>query len=152
MAASDPKSKKPCDASLNSRPEPPVFFVDRSLGRKIIPDALRGAGEQIRVHDELFPQDARDEDWLSEVGRRGWIVLTKDTRIRYRATEIAALLAARVRAFVLGARGDLQGTEIAAIFVKALPAMKRVLGETDSPFVAHVGRDAKVTVMKVRGA
>lgn len=152
MAASAPRSKKPSDASLNSPPEPLVFFVDRSLGRKIIPDTLRGAGEQIRVHDELFPQDARDEDWLPEVGRRGWIVLTKDTRIRYRAAEVAALLAARVRAFVLGARGDLQGTEIAAIFVKALPAMKRVLSETDPPFVAHVSRDAKVTVMKVRGA
>ena len=94
MAASGPKSKKPSGASLNSPPEPLVFFVDRSLGRKIIPEALRHAGEEVRIHDEHFPQNAKDEVWLTEVGQRGWIVLTKDTHIRYRATESAALLAA----------------------------------------------------------
>jgi PIN like domain len=45
--------------------------------------ALRVAGAQIEVHDDHFPQDAPDELWLPEVGRRGWAVLTKDDRIRY---------------------------------------------------------------------
>src|SRR5437660_9083522 len=65
MAANARKSKKPSDANLNSPPEtttaPLVFFVDRSLGRKIISGALRDAGEEVRIHDELFSQDAKDE-------------------------------------------------------------------------------------------
>ena len=97
-------SKKPSDASLPSPPERLFFFVDRSLGRKIIPEVLRAAGAEVRVHDEFFPQDAKDEVWLGEVGRRGWVVLTKDKHIRYRQVEIQALLAAKVRAFVLTAR------------------------------------------------
>jgi hypothetical protein len=86
-----------------------VFFVDRSLGRKIIPGALRQAGEEVRVHDDYFQQDAKDEVWLADVGKRGWIVLTKDKNIRYRPVELQALLLAKVRAFVLTARGDLTG-------------------------------------------
>ena len=60
------------------------------------------------MHDEYFPSDARDEEWLAEVGRRGWVVLTKDTRIRYRTTELAALMRSGVTAFVLTS-GNLRG-------------------------------------------
>jgi hypothetical protein len=41
------------------------------------------------------------EECLPEVGRRGWVVLTRDRRMRYRAHERAALMQAGVRAFVL---------------------------------------------------
>jgi predicted nuclease of predicted toxin-antitoxin system len=125
-----------------------VFFVDRSLGRKIIPDALRAAGEEVRVHDDFFPQDAKDEVWLAEVGRRGWVVLTKDQHIRYREVEVQALLAAKVRSFVLTARGDLSGAEVGHIFVKALQAMKKLCATTPPPFIARVSRDSTVTLVK----
>ena len=129
MAASEDTSKKQSGASLRlppddcpspeeikgvlmNSPERLIFFVDRSLGRKIIPDVLRTAGQEVRVHDELFAQNAKDEIWLAEAGKQGWIVLTKDKNIRYRAIELQALLTARVRAFVLTARGDLSGAEV----------------------------------------
>ena len=128
-------------------PEPPVFFVDRSLGKKVIPAALRQAGEQIKTHDELFPQNTPDETWLTEAGRQGWIVLTKDTRIRYHAHEIAALLNSGVRAFILTARGDLTGAEMAEIFIKALPSIKRMAGSIPAPFIARVHRDGSVDLI-----
>ena len=74
-------------------------------------------GETVEIHDDHFSPDAKDEDWLVEVGKRGWIVLTKDDRIRYRVTERTALTSSRVRAFVLTS-SQLQGTEMAAAFVK----------------------------------
>ncbi len=131
-----------------SLPESPVFFVDRSLGRRIVPEALRSAGAPVEIHDDHFPQDARDEAWLAEAGRRDWVVLTKDKNLRYRAVETQALMTAKVRAFVLTARGDLSGPEIAQIFVKALPAMRRVCATVTPPFIAHVSRDSNVSVVK----
>ncbi len=61
--------------------------------------ALREVGETVEIHDDHFAPDAKDEDWLTEVGSRAWIVLTKDDRIRYRVTERTALASARVRGF-----------------------------------------------------
>jgi predicted nuclease of predicted toxin-antitoxin system len=165
MAANQDTSKKQSGASLRLPPEDCpgpkeikgvltntpewwVFFVDRSLGRKIIPDTLRAAGEEVRVHDEHFPQDAKDEVWLAEAGRQGWVVLTKDKNIRYRAIELQALLAAKVRAFVLTARGDLSGVEVGQIFVKALPAMKKLCASTKPPFIARVSRDGSVSLVR----
>ena len=39
-------------------------------------------------------------------GSRGWIVLTKDERIRYRPNERRALLRSGVRAFILTGRNS----------------------------------------------
>ena len=45
------------------------------------------SGLRVELHDTHFAQDCPDEEWLPEVGRRRWIVLTRDLRIRYRAIE-----------------------------------------------------------------
>ena len=105
-------------------------------------------GEEVLVHNEQFPQDTRDDVWLGDVGQRGWVVLTKDKHIRYRAIEVHALLPANVRAFVLAARADLSGAEIGQIFVKALLAMKKLCATTAPAFIALVSRDSKVTLIK----
>ena len=131
-----------------SPPDPLVFFIDRSLGRKVIANALRDAGEKVEIHDDHFPQNTVDDVWLCEVGRCGWVVLTKDANIRYHANELAALRSASVRAFILTARGDLSGPEMAEIFIKALPGMKRLIARTSGPLIARNTRAGDVEVIE----
>ena len=120
MDGREKKSKKP--SVTNSKPpEEVTFFVDASLGGKIISEALHSAGAQIELHNDHFPQGTPDETWLKQVGAHNWVVLTKDDKIRYHELERQALLSAGVRVFVLTAKG-LRGAENAQIFVEALPA------------------------------
>jgi hypothetical protein len=114
-----------------------VFFVDRSLGKHKVSQALRGAGALVEIHDDHFAPDAKDLEWLPAVGARGWVVLTKDDRIRYREHEREALLASGVRAFVLTNR-SLSGDEMAAIFVDSLPKMRRITQRQRGAFIAAV--------------
>src|SRR5262245_39472874 len=125
MAENGSRSRKP-SAANSTPPNPIVFFLDRNLGKKTIAEALRQVGAEVRVHDDHFSSSTIDEEWLSEVGRQGWIVLTKDARIRYREIERTALMNAGVGAFVLTAK-NLQGSEMASVFVRALPAMTRFI-------------------------
>jgi hypothetical protein len=74
------------------------------------------------------------------------VVLTKDSRIRYRGPELAALQRARVRTFVLTS-GDLQGTEMAEIFVRALPAIKRFVAKNVPPFIARITKNGAVSAL-----
>src|SRR6266446_8841705 len=137
MAARRKTSKRPSAASSGSTPTPPepiVFFIDRSRGRKIVAQALRDVGAIVEIHDDHFPPDAKDEVWLTEVGRRGWVVLTKDDRIRYRITERTAFASAKVKAFVLTST-QLQGSEMAEAFVIALPRIKRLIAKYPAPFL-----------------
>lgn len=104
-------------SSRQPPPEAPVFFLDRSLGKFIVAEALRGAGAEVRVHDDHFPPGALDETWLAEVGEKGWVVLTQDRKIRYRQIELDALRRARVAAFVFTG-ANLRGEEVAQVFVR----------------------------------
>ncbi len=141
------KSKKPSGANSPSKqPDTSVFFLDRSLGKKRVATALRQAGVTLHIHDDHFSPDAKDEDWLTEAGQRGWIVLTKDHRIRYRHVERLALMRAGVAAFILTS-GDLQGEEMAQIFVKALPRINRFLQKYTKPFIAKIAKDGSVSLL-----
>ena len=72
-----------------SSAERPEFFLDRSLGR-ITASRLREAGYVVHLIADHYPDDASDipdEDWIAEGCSNGWVLLTKDKRIRYRAEE-----------------------------------------------------------------
>ena len=51
-----------------------------------------------------------------------------------------------VAAFILTA-GDLQGEEMARIFVKALPAITKFLKKHRKPFTAKVARNGSVSML-----
>lgn len=101
------------------------------------------AGEEVRVLKDHFPQDINDVTLLKEVGRRGWIFLAKDKRIRYRGAEKAALMRSNVAAFFLSS-GQARGSEMASAFLTALPAMKRLISKIPRPFIARVTRGGLV--------
>jgi hypothetical protein len=123
--------------------------VDECLGRHIVAEALRKAGAHVEVYYQHFPLGAPDAEWLPVVGRRGWIVLTKDRHIRRRELEISALVHARVRAFVLTA-ADLTGAEQAAVFVRALGKMNRIGASSRGPLVGRSARAAIVSLLPLR--
>ncbi len=135
-------SKKP---SAAKPPDETVFFIDRSLGIDPIRTELIKAGLVVEIHDDHFARDEEDRVWLRTVGERGWVVLTKDQRLRYRPLEIAALRASKARVFVLTA-GNLRGIEIAAVFLTALPRIFKVLHSVPGPFVARVSQSGHVKI------
>jgi hypothetical protein len=69
-----------------SRPprDPPEFFVDRSLGYHLLPDALRALGFAVHTMRSVYGPDAEetvpDVVWLEQAGRAGWVVLPRMTR------------------------------------------------------------------------
>jgi hypothetical protein len=77
------------------------------------------------------------------VGRRGWIVLSKDEKIRYRLTEKRAIAQAGVRAFFLVPKG-LTGPENGRILARALNRMTRFSIGNQPPFIAKVFRNGTV--------
>jgi hypothetical protein len=93
-----------------------------------------------------FPQDGADvsdEEWISYGTEQGWICLTKDRRIRYRAAEIGALSAGHI--FCL-ARGNLLVAEMVDRLVQASDAIYRGVFESELGFW-HVYDDGQVRRM-----
>jgi hypothetical protein len=74
----------------------------------------------VEVHDDHFAQNVTDIEWLREVGKRKWIVLTKDKNIRVNQLERQALIESNVAAFMIG-KGDLKARTTADLILRALP-------------------------------
>ena len=123
-----------------------VFFIDRSLGSIVVPEALRHAGVHVEIHASHFADNTPDTDWLSHVGQQGWVVLMKDKHIRSRPHERQALIYAGVRAFVLVA-GNISGHEMGQSFVNALPAMYDLLTQRATPFIAQITRQGRISTI-----
>ena len=83
------------------------------------------------------------------MGRKKWIVLSKDPRIRKREIEKQQLRKARVHAIFLG-RADLKGPEMAAIFVSALPRVMRLIEGARKPVVALLRRNGHLDVLDAK--
>lgn len=130
-----------------ARPLPDlVLFLDECLGSVDVPTALRAAGYRVELLQDHFAAGTADQTWLAEVGRRGWIVLTSDKRIRHRRAELGALIAADVVAFVLTS-GNLTGAAAGRALVMAYPRMQKLVRDRASPFVASVGPSAAVKLL-----
>ena len=135
--------KKPSATNSAKPPEPPVFFIDRSVASRTVVAALREAGAQLVLQDDLFAQNTPDTAWLAEADRQRWLVLTMDQRIRYNPLEQQALLGSGVGAFIVVAKG-LNGAATAACLVAALPALAAFAHQNPRPFIAKVYADGRV--------
>jgi hypothetical protein len=65
------------------------FFTDRDLGKRF-PEILTAAGLSVERHDNLFPPDGPDEQWLEHCGKNGRVAISHNERIRYTPNELAA--------------------------------------------------------------
>lgn len=112
-------------------------------------DALVAAGHIAHLQRDEIAPGTHDVDWLPFIGQKRWILITKDEKIRKRSIELQALGAARVKAFVLTAAGDLRGIDQGAIVAKAIRAIVR-LAKRRPPFIANITASGYVELLDVQ--
>ena len=115
-----------------------------------MPEALRAAGLDVRVHDDLFPQATQDVAWLREAGANQWVVITRDDRVRYNQLEKEAVLAARLRFFSI-ISSSLTGDEAAQLILSAIPRSSRLCRQhSKNGFIAKISRGPDVKIIEKR--
>jgi hypothetical protein len=122
-----------------NEPHEIVYFTDRDLGHQF-PAILRAAGLRVERHDDHFDQLTPDSEWIAQIGRRGWVAVTRDKRIRYSPLALETLMTSGARLFVIV--GRLKNEEAAATFVRQRNKVERLLSKESKPFVAKIRRDA----------
>jgi hypothetical protein len=149
MASRRNRSKKRSGGSSGQRPSLPedfVLYLDENLHNcKPILDALVQHGIRHERHGNHFLPGTEDTVWLPAVGKNGWLLLTKDKRIRFNELEKSAVQRYRVREFYF-ASGNYSGSEMAATLVNALREMARFCRRYDPPFIASISKNGKVSL------
>jgi hypothetical protein len=113
------------------------YFTDRDLGKRF-GEILIAGGLTVERHVDHFAPDTPDEIWLAEIGKRGWVALTHDRRIRYKPNERDAVLRYRVALLVIV--GNAPFPDLAHAFVATIPRIEHFLASHRPPFIAKVYR------------
>jgi hypothetical protein len=149
MASSRERSKKQSAGSRRrplALPEDFVLYLDENLHNcKPILDTLVQQGVKHERHGQHFAAGTEDTEWLSFVGERGWVLLTKDKRIRYNELEKSAVRQYKIREFYFSS-GNYSGAEMADILVAALRDMVRILRNQPAPFIASLTKSGKAEI------
>jgi hypothetical protein len=125
-------------------PERLVIYLDENhCNNRHILAVLRTAEIAVERHLDHFSRGTPDEDWLPLVGKNGWILLTTDKRIRYRANEREAVVRHKVRMFYFS-KNDISGEQMGAALRKAIPEIKRLYDKVEPPFFAAITRNGEV--------
>ncbi len=103
-----------------------------------MPARLREAGWLVERHDDHFIPDTPDPEWITAAGKRGWIILTADERIRYNPLEKAAFLASGTLIFLLANRKSMTGAEMADAFIAAERSILSAITRQPPPAIFKV--------------
>lgn len=125
-----------------------TFYLERSFGGHSTLEDLRAAGLNIETHEVRFRHNTEDVDWLLLVGEKKWIPLMADLEIGRNPLEMDALLAGKVRAFVVVKEDGAPHTQYTESIIIALPQIFRMLEEIRYPFIAKVYKDGSVFLWK----
>lgn len=116
-----------------------IFWVDRCLGTRVVPEALRDAGVAICTYADLYPHDPEvpDAAWIPEVTARGWIILTKDSAISRNPEELAALRRAKALYVCLAAK-KMTGPQQAACLLHHWRTIEGLVTTRKPPVIVKV--------------
>lgn len=75
-----PSTSLPPEVPADDRP---VLVLDQTFSSPKLKAILEAAPDwRVVLHKDHFPPDAKDHEWIPECGRRGWLILSCDKRMR----------------------------------------------------------------------
>jgi hypothetical protein len=119
-----------------------TLYLDQSFDCEEVKVALSINKIKFRVYSQDFRPGEDDTSILPLAGRRGWAMLTCDTKNRYRDLERKNIMLYRLRLFIFTA--NLGGATLAQLLVKAYPKMRKFARENGRPFVAVVTKQGDI--------
>ncbi len=107
-----------------------MIFFDRSIPRPVA-DAFK----QERKDVVWLSKGTPDTQWLRKAGAKGWLVISRDKRIRIRPGEKSEILDNNVGCFILASKKNMAKEEMIDLIRATLPTMERLFSVTPRPFI-----------------
>ena len=104
--------------SEQSPPDPlPTLFLDNDQGTKILPDILTRAGLSTKRLQDSFDRATPDHEWIPEVAKNGWVIVTSDKGIETDPQNREAVIESNAKIVMLDENNSRAVTWASAIIV-----------------------------------
>jgi len=121
-----------------------VIFIDRSIPRSVA-DALKAIGrDDVIWLEDKYPRATKDRDWLPDAGANGWLVITRDKRIRTRPKERDAVIQNSVGLFVFVQGENPTKWDYFKLLGKCLDQMEQLFLSTPRPFIYVIDKAGSI--------
>ena len=126
-----------------------ILFFDRSLGKGLgrTLRRVRGFPATVELHDNHFPQNTPDDEWLAEIGQRGWLAIGQDYRHHLMDVELEAIRTHDVGVFYLWG-ADASQWEQLRVLAKAWDRIEAV-SNTDPPFIYRIAKSGRLVEIPI---
>ncbi len=126
-----------------------VLFFDRDVGIAL-PNALDSLKLQIPIeyHQRHFPIDSPDDEWMSEIGGRGWVLVGHDSRHHLEPAELSAIKQYSMGCFYLWG-SEAKRWEKALCFLRAYQRILNAIAETPKPYIFRIGKNGGLANVRV---
>lgn len=131
----------PSAGASASPPERPTLFVDRNSGDRSFKAMLESAGVPVVLHDDVFQRTATDEEWITGVGKKGWIAVTGDNAITRDPLAVHHLSRSKLHLFVLLGLNGVAPSAKAESITRAYDKMAELARSHAPPGIWRIGRD-----------
>lgn len=109
---------------------------------------MRKCGATVEHAGGTFPFGTPDEIWLTSCGEKGWIILTRDKRIRRRVLEREAIRQSGAAVFAL-TLGEATAEETAGIVSRLLIKMVNMAVSEPKPFLYTFGLSGRLSKVRL---
>jgi hypothetical protein len=128
-------------SNTSKQPEEPIYFVDRTHGRKKLPALLTKVGMKVEVHCNHFAPEAPDDEWIPKCAANGWVIITGDKAIETDPINAKAVEESAAKVFVT-ADTNSKAEEWAAAIIVGRRKMARVVEYNNGAFCVDIDKDA----------
>ena len=115
-----------------------MIFIDRSVPKSVAEALKLVRNDDVRWLEDIYPHDIRDELWLPDAGAIGWLVVSRDKKIRSRSWQRELVRRHGVGCFIINQKRDLTRWEYLKLFANCLDEMVRRFVATPRPFMRLV--------------
>jgi hypothetical protein len=125
-----------------------VIFLDRNFGQHLVATELRKSGLTVEVHAAHFPEanagEESDEYWIRHVTSQGWVIFTRNGRIRNNPLERQTFIQCGARVFnIRNANAD--AAKVTECIARATSKIEQVLANEKGPFIVGISLNGDVT-------
>jgi PIN domain-containing protein len=126
---------------LKLLPDEPTYFVDRTHGRKKLPNLLKKVGMKVEVHYNHFDPEAPDDEWIPQCVANGWVILTGDKAIETDPINARAVEDSAAKVFIT-ADTNSKAEEWAAAIIVGRRKLARIVEYNNGAFCVDVDKHA----------
>ena len=124
-----------------------TFYFDRNFGRRL-PEALFRADAPFNVEfhhspKNRFPPNTKDDEWLSDIGSKGWFAFSHDRKWHQEIPNLAAIKQHKIGCFYLWG-AEVSTWEKVCFFVRHWERIVEAARSTPRPFVFYVSKSGSL--------